>query len=319
MAEIPQFNPEKFAHENGNFSSDVHTPEFQKELREAGEKTEEEKIEEIKKELFDQEVPAKYKDLIEKDYTYFLENDAHYEENLHGWFRDKLSFITDEVKNKIVLDLGCGHCEAFAMGEDEETGKIIMPYNLYVGVDLSPGLPWADVSTESSTIGDDLSLPKENPVPIKPKEPEQKKRIPDAPGYELDGKLLLVKDDMLRAVSRVKSGSVKLIIMSGMEIGNRPHHINTLHLGRDLKDNRDTKHPTYMEALHSEIKRVLEDDGLFINWRSDIWWDDDPEMVRVKIDEWSWNKTAEEEVLRKQSKRDKKKVEEQKDPEASSG
>jgi len=294
-----KFVPEEYAHEKGDMTED-HTPEFQKELTEAVQKTKEEKIAEIKKELFDRGVPGEYKDLIEKDYTYFLENDAHYEANLYSSFDSKLKFIADEVKNKIVLDLGCGHCEASSMGEDEE-GYILQPYSLYVGVDLSPGLDRVSFSTETSTIGGDPSLPEADDISSEPKEPEQKKRIPDSPEYGLSGKILLVKDDMLRAVARMKSSSVKLVIMSGMEIG--PSAMDPYRSEREIYDDiKKVQHPTYLEALHSEIKRVLEDGGLFINWRSDIWWNDDTEMVQVKVDNWSWNQPGHEEVLRKKPK-----------------
>ena len=76
---------------------------------ESNKKTSEQRIEDIKKDLFDREMPPEYQPLIEG--AEFVEIDEPYSENLvskldHSSSLRKL--LAEEIKNNVVLDLGCG-------------------------------------------------------------------------------------------------------------------------------------------------------------------------------------------------------------------
>lgn len=231
----PQLGPDD-TQMKGDFEG-VHNPKFQDELRETGEKTNEQRLEEIKSDLFDREMPAEYEELIKG--VSFTENQEPYSEKLVRYLSmNELSIVASKIKNNIVLDLGCGQSSEMNFFSKKNQA------NLYIGVDLSPFISSPETSTEASTITS-LSLPEETKL-----RPESKKIRPE---FELIGDALQIRGDMLRAVSRMKSESVGVIITSGIE-----------------SDGRGQITGKYTDALINEVKRVLKDEGLFLNYYSDI-------------------------------------------------
>lgn len=214
------------------------------------EKTSEERIEDIKKDLFDREMPPEYQSLV--DNVRFIENYASYSENLIGYLEhsDVDSLIKSEIKGGIVLDLGCGQSSWVHYFSIRNGAK------LYIGVDLMPATFAEEMSEEESTIGDSLSLPGEDKESEERtsivREEQEPERVADKPEYRYEENALEVREDMLRAISRMKSNSVKLIITSGIEVLS------------------GKKGGEYLTALITEAKRVLTDDGLLLNYESDV-------------------------------------------------
>lgn len=226
------------------------------------EKTSEQRIEDIKRDLFDREMPPEYQSLIEG--AKFIRLNTEYSEHLFESFcrGDDLSnltdlghFITDEIKDHIVLDLGCGQsCKVNWFAEVAESSS-------YVGVDLNPAI-FPHKSAPGSAPP--MRLPEDEEfVPYDPSKDNEESAIHKYPEFRLEENALQVSGDMLRAVSRMKSHSIKLIIMSGIE--TEPGGSTTI---------------DYISALKKEIKRVLTEDGLFLNYHSDI---SLPDLEKVDI------------------------------------
>lgn len=226
------------------------------------EKTNEQKIDEIKNELFDRETPAEYQQLIEG--VNFIRLHTEYSENLIDEFKDENSkdrlndvgrYIANEIKDGIVLDLGCGQSNKIN-GFSEENGA-----SLYIGVDLVPYIFF-----EKSYPGSAPPIPpleSEIVINTEPSEVQKNESAFEQPKFYLEDNALQIKSDMLETISRMKSRSVKLIIMSGIE----------------TKGGDTTRE--YTSVLKKEIKRVLKEDGLLLNYHSDI---SLPDSEPVEID-----------------------------------
>lgn len=243
---------------------------------ESNEKTNEQRLEEIKAELFDREMPPEYQPLIEG--AKFIEVDEPYSENLvskldHSSSLRKL--LAEEIKNNIVLDLGCGTA-GWINNFSRKNGA-----RLYIGVDLHPGIFSDKIQVQTKS---DAEIKAENKA-IEKKllesfaEDMQRGRINDQyeerakidklakePTYRMQGQALEVREDMLRAISRMKSNSVKLIVTSGIEVFS----------GKRAGE--------YITALINEAKRVLTDDGLLLNYESDVSYHESDMTDMVKID-----------------------------------
>lgn len=228
------------------------------------EKTSEQRIEDIKRDFFDREMPPEYQSLV--DNTRFIENFARYSKNLIGYLEhsDIDSLIKDEIKGGVVLDLGCGQSSWVHYFSIRNGAK------LYIGVDLMPATFIDKVYEGGSTIGDSLSLPGEDKESEERtsivREEQESERVADKPEYRYEENALEVREDMLRAISRMKSNSVKLIITSGIEV---------------LSGKRAGE---YLTALITEAKRVLTDDGLLLNYESDVSYHKEDMADMTKID-----------------------------------
>ena len=227
--------------------------------------TNEQRIEQIKKEIFGRETPAKYKPIIGE--KVFIEIGTKYADNLINMLRRNNELtelgrtIAKEIEGGNVLDLGCG-ASHWLNTFSQDNGA-----NLYIGVDLSPFifqpkvLEWRNPTEEEEEAKWlALEMPSELAIEeICEEEKAESSRIPKEPEYKIEDRGLQVKDDMLRAISTIKSGSIKLVIASGIET----------HSGSRTEADRDNT-GKYLTALKDEIKRVLTEDGLFLNYESTL-------------------------------------------------
>lgn len=230
-------------------------------------KTESVKAEDIKKELFTQECPEKYRRLI-KDARFIRLKEPYAESLRHKFFNRKKElselgeFVSKKINGKIVLDLGCGktsHMSYFS----KETGA-----KLHIGVDLSPDIFIPVVNVENFKQQEELWAEFEEMIRTRPSEPQEvaeipekrqayKENIPIFPNdfqYSEDDNALQIRGDMLGAISQIRDNSIGVIIISGIETSS---------------ENRGAT-MEYIEALEKEIMRVLITGGIAVNYDSDF-------------------------------------------------
>lgn len=242
-------------------------------------KTDEERLEEIKRELFTREMPPEYRRLI--DGVKLIGSQAEYSENLMaeiGYVSEQEiglnhinetgRFFANEVKDGVVVDLGCGQSSFinYFVGDAE--------VRLYIGIDLSPAIfPRKALSGSAPPMREheiDFNLNEDS-------DKETKKFImPELPKIRLQDNALQITGDMLENISQMKSQSVKLVILSGIEVAD------------------GSTNDEYVNALKQEIKRVLTKDGLVVDYHSDIYFND---LAVIETDE----KISGLEIRKKQS------------------
>lgn len=218
------------------------------------EKTEEQQLAELKKELFDRKCPKKYESLIEK--VNFIKMQTPHAEDLYRVLKmEKFrELIKDKIKNKIVLDLGCGNSGWISSLLHE------LEAMLYIGVDLNPGLRGGYYgATEGPPDDSEWNLDLSGPiVEYKPKESKEETNIITPKFKLLENKTgsatkeLEITDDMLHLISQIKKDSIDTIIISGIE---------------SLGTNPDITHQ-YLQNLDNEISQVLRSGGILIVYNS---------------------------------------------------
>lgn len=222
--------------------------------------TEKERLEKIKNDLFSREVPEEYKELAAQ--VKLIELSAPYAENLHNLFyegnkeSEELSelgkIISETAKGEIVLDLGCGKTH-YLSSFFSKNGA-----DLYIGVDLEPDI-YGHVVKEILSEIKDRSYMRSKSHFCSVVENDNEKELKDEkkdqePVYELQGNKLQVKDDMLKAASRIKSESVNLVIVGGIEMS-----------AENIKETTE-----YLSFLELEIERILKSEGMLLVYQSDF-------------------------------------------------
>ena len=258
----PIYDPsnESFSMSNQSSESLGQSNTTEKEL------TDKQRIEQLKNELFNKKTPDEYEPIIGE--KVFIEIGTKYAENLikrlvkNNELTELGQLLANEIKGKRVLDLGCGKSESLN-AFSQENGA-----DLYVGVDLYPNVLIDHVAEQAcSQEEEDEALMNaaeglDNFIAKKEgnkEEMAESSQVPEEPEYKIQDRGLQVKDDMLRAISTIKSSSMKLVIVSGIE---------TFFDGHPEADKANTE--KYINALQNEIKRVLTEDGLFLNYESNL-------------------------------------------------
>jgi len=215
----------------------------------------------LQQELDAKELPEEYKKLIEE--VRLIKLQEPYADNLYERLKnDELKDLLEKkFTDETVVDLGCGDASRIAAISDRLGSK------KYIGVDLDPflmpppvvGPINIDESVDPETLRGSI-LKKSNSQfskdviieDIKPIEPGPRVDTPEVIStYE--NNVLLIKGDMLNAISRLKTNSIGVVIVSGIEVF----------------DNFEAS-ADYLKALAQEIKRILHDGGILINNFSDL-------------------------------------------------
>ena len=216
-------------------------------------------IESFSKKYLSKTIPEEYKEIITT--SPFIERKDHYADNLYGQLlKDK--FITEKIKNSVVLDLGCG--DSSLLEYFSKTAKA----KFYIGVDKNinqnAGISIIDESHEKilSDLNDlyddddneNIEITNENEKTIKIN----------------SEKSILIKSDMLTAIAKFPNKSVSTIFLSGIEFLN--------------SNNNAIK---YHDALVNEIERIIKKDGIVIIYHSDV---DLPKETFSKIKDFVYQK-----------------------------
>ncbi|HDQ16527.1 MAG TPA: hypothetical protein ENN31_00140 [Candidatus Vogelbacteria bacterium] len=236
----------------------------------------EKSIEEIKQQIFDRQTSKEYERLAEK--VGLIKLKTSYAESLDesfsqdGELSDLGKIMQEAIKDGIVLDLGCG--------QDYHLSKFFMENGakLYIGVDLEPDIfiPEARVvpnnHRDRSYMKRILSeANREKEAEVVATDDEEEDFISDkGPEYSLRENILQIKDDMLKAISRIKDKSINAVVISGIEIS--------------FENTEETN--KYLKALRTEIKRVLKEQGVVLINQSDFSINDFVSVAKDESGDW---------------------------------